>query len=131
MDSRSHEEAKWDLELLPLELEDLKSLEYDFDLTGFDERALGTLLGEGRHPAEDLVPDVPDTPVTQSGDLWLLGPQGPVRRTTPGKLFQVSTNREAGQSAESFAKSFSLAKAWSAPAGSSAWAVMLLSASMV
>ena len=36
MDNRSHEEAKWDLELLPLELADLQSLAADLTLTGFN-----------------------------------------------------------------------------------------------
>ena len=34
MDNRSHEEAEWDMELLPLELEDLKALEFDLGLPG-------------------------------------------------------------------------------------------------
>jgi ParB-like chromosome segregation protein Spo0J len=45
MDNRSHEEAEWDLELLPLELEDLKMLDFDLGLTGFDERELQTAWG--------------------------------------------------------------------------------------
>src|SRR5512135_75173 len=73
MDNRSHEEAEWDMELLPLELEDLKALDFDLGLTGFDERELGKLLGSGRHPDEDVVPEVPENPASKPGDLWLLG----------------------------------------------------------
>ena len=36
MDNRSHERAEWDMELLALEMEDLKGLEFDLELTGFD-----------------------------------------------------------------------------------------------
>jgi len=73
MDNRSHEEAEWDLELLPLELEDLRSLDFDLGLTGFDERELSKLLGAGKHPDEDVVRAVPENPASKLGDLWLLG----------------------------------------------------------
>ncbi len=72
MDNRSHEEAQWDLELLPLELADLKDLDFDLGLTGFDERELDELLGLDRRDDEDVVPGVPEHPVSKSGDLWLL-----------------------------------------------------------
>lgn len=36
MDNRSHEETEWDKELLSLELGELKGLNFDLDLTGFD-----------------------------------------------------------------------------------------------
>lgn len=67
--------AGWDEELLRLELEELHSLDFDLDLTGFDSIELDALL---RDPmAEELVdqaPPVPEVATTQSGDLWLLGP---------------------------------------------------------
>jgi hypothetical protein len=47
MDNRSHEEAAWDMDLLPLELEDLKALSFDLELTGFEDQELGRLLREG------------------------------------------------------------------------------------
>ncbi len=74
MDNRSHEEAEWDLELLPLELADLKTLDFDLGLTGFNERELGELLGFPRGLTdEDAVPEAPENPVSKPGDLWLLG----------------------------------------------------------
>src|ERR1700679_391069 len=56
-----------------------------------------------------------------------------VKGATPAKLFQVSTKREIGQSAVSFARSFWLVNDCdsSAPAGSPACAVMLLLESIV
>src|ERR1700676_3259118 len=37
MDNRSHEETDWDLELLGPELEELRDLDFDLTLTGFEE----------------------------------------------------------------------------------------------
>src|SRR6266436_3685689 len=36
MDNRSHEETDWDLELLGPELEELRDLDFDLELTGFN-----------------------------------------------------------------------------------------------
>jgi ParB-like chromosome segregation protein Spo0J len=73
--NRSASWAEWDSELLPLELGDLKELGFDLSLTGFGEIELGTLLAdktEGLTDPDDA-PAVPEHPVTQPGDLWLLG----------------------------------------------------------
>jgi hypothetical protein len=37
MDNRSHDEAKWDMQLAGLELADLNALSYDLKLTGFEK----------------------------------------------------------------------------------------------
>src|SRR5947209_2556027 len=37
MDNRSHQETDWDFELLGPELEELRGLDFDLSLTGFDE----------------------------------------------------------------------------------------------
>jgi len=75
MDNRSHEEAEWDMELLPLELEDLKILEFDLGLTGFDDDELGRLLGADHAGLtdENAVPAVPENPVSKLGAVWILG----------------------------------------------------------
>src|ERR1700680_2054004 len=44
MDNRSHQESDWDLDLLGLELAELKELDLDLSLTGFDSRELDALL---------------------------------------------------------------------------------------
>lgn len=67
--------AEWDDELLALELEELKELDFDLDLIGFDEDELGSLLQvdtEGLTD-DDAVPEVPDEPISRRGDIWLLG----------------------------------------------------------
>jgi DNA modification methylase len=62
---------------LSLELLDLKSLDFDLSLTGFD---LGELEAYMASPEpvhgltdEDAVPEVADVPVSAMGDVWLLG----------------------------------------------------------
>jgi len=73
--NRSASWAEWDNELLALELGDLKELGFDLTLTGFGEVELGALLAdktEGLTDPDDA-PAAPEHPVTQTGDLWLLG----------------------------------------------------------
>ena len=67
--------AGWDTELLKIEMEDLKLDGFDLSLTGFDELELAALSAEkteGRTDPDD-VPPPPEHPITQPGDLWLLG----------------------------------------------------------
>jgi DNA modification methylase len=73
MDNRSHQETDWDLDLLGPELEDLKGLDFDLALTGFDPREIEALL-LAPNDAEDDAPPLPDNPVSKPGDLWQLGP---------------------------------------------------------
>ena len=66
--------AEWDDELLALELTELEELGFDLELTGFtlDEIAeLSPKITEGLTD-EDAVPEVPETPITKLGDVWLL-----------------------------------------------------------
>lgn len=44
MDNKSHERAEWDLDLLALEMEDLKGLEFDLTLTGFGMEDLAGMV---------------------------------------------------------------------------------------
>ncbi len=68
--------AEWDFDLLPFELKDLQQAEYDLSLLGFDEDELAKLLdgdvAEGLTDP-DSVPEPPDDPITQRGDIWVLG----------------------------------------------------------
>ena len=68
--------AGWDDEMLKLELGDLKELNFDLSLTGFSTDEINALLTrdvvEGLTD-EDAVPEVPEEPVTKSGDVWVLG----------------------------------------------------------
>jgi DNA modification methylase len=68
--------ADWDLDLLPVELGELKELEFDLDLLGFDQDELAKYLQSDALPGEcdpDEIPAPPDEAVTHSGDLWILG----------------------------------------------------------
>jgi hypothetical protein len=44
MDNRSHEETTWDEEMLGLELLDLKDMDFDLSLTGFDMPEIKDLM---------------------------------------------------------------------------------------
>jgi DNA modification methylase len=77
MVNRSVSWAEWDEELLGLELLELKGLDFDLDLTGFNTDELDTYLaGIDATPGltdEDAAPELPATAVTRLGDLWILG----------------------------------------------------------
>lgn len=77
MDNRSHDEASWNDELLGLELEELQGLNIDLSLTGFEgvelEELFGKLAGSAGLTDDDAVPEPPANPVTQIGDVWILG----------------------------------------------------------
>jgi hypothetical protein len=65
----------WDPELLRLELGELKLGGFDLSLTGFGDLELKDLLAErtaGLTDPDDA-PAAPEHPVSQTGDLWLLG----------------------------------------------------------
>lgn len=52
-DNKLGELAAWDEELLALEFEDLKGLDFDTDLTGFDEKEIGKFTGD-EPPLKDI-----------------------------------------------------------------------------
>ena len=54
MDNKSGEYAEWDLDKLKAELNELKELNFDLDLTGFEQQALEML------EIQNIVHDVPD-----------------------------------------------------------------------
>ena len=68
--------SEWNTELLGLEIENLKDLDFDIDLLGFDDDFLAGLeideVQEGLTD-EDAVPEVPEEPITKRGDVWILG----------------------------------------------------------
>jgi ParB-like chromosome segregation protein Spo0J len=81
-DNRLTENSTWDDRLIAQQLEELSLLDLDFDIevTGFDMGEIDlrieglTSESEGAEDAADALP-APQTgsPVTQLGDLWLLG----------------------------------------------------------
>jgi DNA modification methylase len=72
MVNRSATWADWDDELLTLELQDLQTSNLDLAVTGFDAKEIEDLLLTTIQ-AEDVVPPLPDHPVSRAGDLWLCG----------------------------------------------------------
>ncbi len=68
--------AGWDVEMLKVEFDALKEMDFDLALTGFDAGELEALMpvevSEGLTD-EDAVPEAPAEPVTKPGDVWLLG----------------------------------------------------------
>jgi DNA modification methylase len=74
MVNRSVTWADWDNDLLAQELTDLKSLDFDLELTGFDIREIDELLADQElDDRANAVPELPKRPVTNSGDVWLCG----------------------------------------------------------
>ena len=75
-DNRLAMNSGWDTQLLTLELKSLDDEGFDLEMLGFDAKELSDLLQfeqvEGLTD-EDAVPELPETPVTVEGDIWLLG----------------------------------------------------------
>jgi DNA modification methylase len=75
-DNQTNTLAEFDLDLLPLELHDLKDLNFDLSLLGFGESELAEMLAPPENEGlcdPDEVPEPPDQAITQRGDLWILG----------------------------------------------------------
>jgi DNA modification methylase len=68
--------AGWNMDMLKAEIEDLQLDDFDLSILGFDDKFLDGLL-EPEPTAgltdEDAVPEVPETPKTVLGDVWVLG----------------------------------------------------------
>ena len=76
--NRSATWADWDEDLLRLELEELQLDDFDLSLTGFDDDELLEIMAGEETTAEgntdeDAAPEVPVTPVSKSGDVWIMG----------------------------------------------------------
>ena len=75
-DNRLALDAGWDDEMLKIELEQLKELDFALGLIGFSDDELADLIPETETLAddkEDEVPEPPVDPVTKRGDIWILG----------------------------------------------------------
>jgi DNA modification methylase len=77
MVNRSVMWAEWDEDKLALELREIQEADFDLNLTGFEDEELARLLaaqdGSGGLTDEDAVPELPETPISMLGDLWILG----------------------------------------------------------
>ena len=75
-DNKTGEIAEWDFTILPIELSELEESGFDLDLLGFGDKELTKLLNmniEQGLTDPDEIPEPPDDPVTQKGDIWILG----------------------------------------------------------
>ena len=73
--NRTAETGSWDLEALKLEFDELIELDEDIISTGFELAEIDALLIEevpDQQEVEEL-PSVPQTPVSQPGDVWCCG----------------------------------------------------------
>jgi len=74
-DNRVAQESEWDNDLLALELTDLKELDFNLELTGFEDGEIDALLQtevEGLTDPDE-VPEPPADPIAVRGDIWTLG----------------------------------------------------------
>jgi DNA modification methylase len=67
--------AGWDLDVLKMELAELGTLDLDFDLsvTGFSTGELDVIMKGSADPDDEVIPEVPASPRTRMGDIWILG----------------------------------------------------------
>ncbi len=72
--NRSVTWADWDEDLLSLELQEIRGLDFNLDLTGFDVPEIDQFLALPGGDEEALAPPpLPEVATSRSGDLWLLG----------------------------------------------------------
>lgn len=72
--------AGWDREVLAIEFQALADLDFDMELTGFSLAEVDLIIDEAQEAdpddadtPEDLIPAFNEKPVSQHGDVWLLG----------------------------------------------------------
>jgi DNA modification methylase len=72
--NRSATWAEFDLELVALEMQELKALDFDLNLTGFDPSEIDKfLLGDPQEQSSDALQTVPEQAASHLGDLWQCG----------------------------------------------------------
>ena len=76
--NRVAEFAEWDNELLRIEFDALKELDFDLELTGFsldeiDGLEIEEIAPEYEEDADGEITEPPSEPVTKEGDVWILG----------------------------------------------------------
>ncbi len=79
-DNRLAERAGWDKDILALEFQALLDLNFDVNVTGFDQVEIDLILSQEHEaqtdtqsPDNDIPKAEPDEPVSREGDLWQLG----------------------------------------------------------
>ncbi|WP_434064288.1 site-specific DNA-methyltransferase [Proteinivorax tanatarense] len=77
-DNRLALDAGWDEEMLAIELENLKELDFNVELTGFDAAEIDDLFSnvhdkEVQEDDFDIDEALEEEPISQLGDIWILG----------------------------------------------------------
>lgn len=77
-DNKIGENASWENELLGVELSELQEAGFDLGLTGFSPEEWDALISGDNATNdgltdEDAVPEAPVEPISQTGDIWILG----------------------------------------------------------
>lgn len=75
-DNKTGEIAEWNFELLKVEIGGLQTSGFDIAPLAFDADELAKIMGTEILPGQcdpDDVPLPPDDPITQPGDIWILG----------------------------------------------------------
>jgi len=65
--------STWSTDLLRVELGELSAAGYDMPLLGFDDVQLVSFMSVPSGADPEVTPEPPVKPVSQTGDLWLLG----------------------------------------------------------
>ncbi len=74
MVNRSVTWADWDEDALALELQDLQEADFDLSLTGFNPGEIDGLLALDDEEKANATPPLPESAVSRTGEVWLLGP---------------------------------------------------------
>jgi DNA modification methylase len=75
-DNRLALSAGWDEEMLRVELESLKEVDFDLGVVGFSDEELEKILDPEANQGltdENDAPEPPETAITVPGDVWILG----------------------------------------------------------
>ena len=79
-DNKTGEIAEWNYDLLPLEIKELQSADFDLSLLGFDPEELDRLLNGGGEDVvtdgetePDAVPEIPEDAKSKRGEIYCLG----------------------------------------------------------
>ena len=78
-DNRYAMEAGWDEDMPHVEIEALQGMDFNIDLTGFDEAEIADLFavddGEAKEDDFDVDAELEKPCISQAGDIWHLGNQ--------------------------------------------------------
>ena len=72
-DNKLAEDAEWNEELLNKELEELKNMDFDISITGFDDDFITEAVEENEAEEDDYELEIPEEPKSKLGDKYKLG----------------------------------------------------------